>query len=98
MIVVWHKSWGGYASGTKYQNNIFELQRSGSSFQLGSSTNNLFDYNIFHGVRAAGEPADAHKLTGDPLFADTASVGMGWASITSLAFTAASPRSIPGPP
>ncbi len=91
VTVVWHKSWGGYADNTRYYNNIFETQRSGSSFQLGGSTNNVFDYNVFHGIRAAGEPADAHKITADPLFMAADSVGSGWSSAKGFRLQGTSP-------
>jgi hypothetical protein len=91
IIVVWHKSWGGYSDNTRYYNNIFEIQRIGSSFQLGGSTNNLFDYNMFHGIPAAGEPADAHKTTADPLFVAADSVGAGWSSAIGFRLQPTSP-------
>jgi hypothetical protein len=91
VVAVWHKSWGGYCDNTKYYNNIFELQKYGSSFQLNSSTNNLFDYNLFHGVRAAGEPADLHKMTADPKFAAPDSVSNGWTTAAGLRLQSTSP-------
>jgi hypothetical protein len=91
LVVIWHKSWGGYCDNTRYYNNIFELQRTGSSFQLNSSTNNVFDYNLFHGIHAAGEPSDAHKLTLDPLFVAPDSVATGWSTALGYRLQAASP-------
>jgi len=101
VIVVWHKSWGGYCANTQYSNNIFEIQRLGSSFQLGGSTNTLFDYNLFHGVHTAGEPADQHKIFADPLFKAPDSVGDGWETASGLQLQSSSPAinsgiSLPG--
>jgi hypothetical protein len=103
VILVWHKSWGGYSSNTQYHDNIFETQASGCSYSLGSSTGNVFDYNLFHGVATTGEPADAHKLTTDPQFADVPSTGTGWATAAGFALLATSPAvnsgvAVPGHP
>jgi hypothetical protein len=65
---VWHKSWGGYSQNTKYYNNIFQVMGSGASVELGQSTGNVFDYNIFYGTTISGEPADAHKIKESPQF------------------------------
>jgi hypothetical protein len=103
VILVWHKSWGGYSSNTQYHDNIFETQASGCSYSLGSSIGNVFDYNLFHGVATTGEPADAHKLTADPQFADVPSTGTGWATAAGFALPATSPAvnsgvAVPGHP
>lgn len=65
--LVWHKSWEGYSSNTKYYNNIFQVMGPGASVSLGSSTGNVFDYNIFFGSQVSGEPDDQHKINLDPL-------------------------------
>jgi hypothetical protein len=67
IALAWHKSWEGYASNTRYYNNIFQVMGSGASFDLGSSSGNLFDYNIFYGSTITNEPADAHKLKTNPM-------------------------------
>jgi hypothetical protein len=91
VVAIWHKSWGGYCDNTKYYNNIFELQKYGSSFQLNGSTNNFFDYNLFHGVRTAGEPTDLHKMTSDPKFAAPESLTNGWEAALGLRLQSNSP-------
>lgn len=89
--ILYHKSWGGYADNTSYLNNIFQILAQGSTYSLGSSTNNLFDYNLFHGVHPLNEPSDLHKLTADPLFAAPDSAGQGWLSAAGFRLRAGSP-------
>jgi hypothetical protein len=51
---------------TYFYNNIFyNLQ--GKAYNLSSGNTHVFDYNVFYGQHPASEPADAHKLTSDPL-------------------------------
>jgi hypothetical protein len=50
--------------GIHYHNNIFYNLGTGG-YDLGA-TGSTFDYNLFYGNHPASEPADAHKLTGDP--------------------------------
>ena len=68
IILVWHKSWEGYAAGTKYYNNIFQAMGKGASVRLESSAGNVFDYNIFFGPEINYQPPDAHKIVLDPEF------------------------------
>ncbi len=63
-----HKSWEGYSVNTKYYNNIFQVMGLGASVDLGSSTGNVFDYNIFFGPAISNVPADAHKIIIDPQY------------------------------
>jgi len=65
--VVWHKSWQGWPDGTSYFNNIFYNLGTGN-YDFGSSTNNLFDYNVFFGNHPSREPDDPHKITASPQF------------------------------
>ncbi len=90
VTVLWHKSWGGYPDRTSYYNNIFEAKKRGSLYDLGNSTNNLFDYNVFHGF-ASGEPSDAHKLNSDPLFVAADSAQTGWSTAFGLRLQPTSP-------
>ena len=89
--IIWHKSWGGYSDSTSYFNNIFEILTVGSSYSLGSSTNNFFNYNLFYGVHPSSEPADPNKLTSDPKFVDPSSVGNDWISAAGYRLQASSP-------
>jgi hypothetical protein len=68
VALIWHKSWGGYSQNTKYYNNIFQVMGNGASVDLGQSTGNVFDYNIFYGNSISQEPADAHKIKENPQF------------------------------
>jgi len=74
-----HTSWGGYADDTRFYNNIFYNLGSGN-YILASSTNNLFDYNVFYGNHPADEPPDPHKLTEDPKLADPGGAAIGRAT------------------
>ena len=47
-------------------NNIFHVQSTNVIYDLTNITA-TFDYNVFYGQHPASEPADAHKLTSDPL-------------------------------
>jgi hypothetical protein len=89
--IIWHKSWGGYSDSTSYYNNIFEILTPGSSYSFGSSTNNIFNYNLFYGVHPSSEPADPNKLTSDPKFVDPSSVGNGWISAAGYRLQTSSP-------
>lgn len=89
--VFYHKSWGGYSDDTRYFNNIVELLTPNSAYSFGASTNNQFEYNLFHGLHPSSEPVDAHKITEDPGFRDPGSVGAGWASTRGLRLLSSSP-------
>lgn len=80
-VLMRHSSWGGYADHTQYYNNIIYNLGSNSSYSFGDSTNNVFDYNVFFGY-AANEPADSHKLTGDPLLIQPGTGGIGLDTVT----------------
>ncbi|NVO20855.1 MAG: DNRLRE domain-containing protein [Bacteroidetes bacterium] len=101
--LAWHKSWEGYSSNTKYYNNIFQVMGPGANFDLGSSTGNLFDYNIFFSPSITNEPADAHKLSLNPLLIAPDSIGSLSDSISSYGIRKFSPAinsgmSVPGSP
>lgn len=68
VALIWHKSWGDYSQNTKYYNNIFQVMGNGASIDLGQSTGNTFDHNIFYGTTITGEPADAAKIKENPQF------------------------------
>jgi hypothetical protein len=59
---------GEYAAApdhTQFYNNIIWNEGTGG-YELGISTNNVFDSNVFYGDHPASEPADPHKLTSNP--------------------------------
>ncbi len=75
LSIMYHKSWEGYSSNTQYYNNIFQVMGTGTTVDLGSSTGNVFDYNIFYGSSILNEPADAHKIKLNPLLESPDSTG-----------------------
>ncbi|MFK7694329.1 Ig-like domain-containing protein [Paenibacillus sp. HJGM_3] len=74
--VINHSNWGGYAKNTYFYNNlIYNLGSGGYTFA--SSTNNVFENNLFYGNHPANEPADPYKITADPQLASPGSGGIG---------------------
>ncbi|MFZ4706307.1 MAG: DUF7594 domain-containing protein [Bacteroidales bacterium] len=86
-----HKSWEGYSSNTKYYNNIFQVMGAGASVDLGASTGNEFDYNIFFGSGIANVPADAHRIDLDPQFESPDQPGHGIDSLVGFRLKSSSP-------
>ncbi len=81
---------GMYPDNTQFYNNI--LYNLGScGYTLAGLTNTVFDYNIFYGNHHSSEPADAHKLTADPLFVSPGGAGVGLSSCDSYKIRAGSP-------
>lgn len=71
---------------TQYENNIFVNHSTSSNYEfddpvLGSSTNDVFDYNVFYGQHPASEPADSHKSTTDPRLTDAGTGALGWETV-----------------
>lgn len=81
--LVYMRSWGGWPDDTRFYNNIFANYASGSFYEFGSATGTVFDYNIFYDAvdAATDEPADAHKLTSNPLLISPGSAGTGLDSL-----------------
>lgn len=68
-------------SGTRtydFKNNIIYNNSTSSSYIITNSgyTRNV-DYNCFYGNHPPNEPADAHKITANPMFVDPGSGGIG---------------------
>ena len=63
----------------------------GASVDLGSSTGNEFDYNIFYGSNIAAEPADPHKIILDPLLESPDQPGTGIDSLYGFRLKESSP-------
>lgn len=62
-------NWGGWAKNTTYNNNLIVNLGSGG-YNFGSSTNNVFDNNLFYGNHPQSVlDADEHKIVGDPMLA-----------------------------
>lgn len=75
--VINHCAWGGSSTSTpqpdntRYFNNIFEVNRNTATFNLGASTNNLLDHNVFYynpPYTGSYPKTDANALTTDPMF------------------------------
>ncbi|WP_244163364.1 discoidin domain-containing protein [Paenibacillus pectinilyticus] len=80
---------GGTLSGTMYvYNNIFYVLGTTSYSGFSGTT---FDYNTFYGTHPASEPADAHKLTSDPLLAAPGSAAIGRSSVDGYKLRSGSP-------
>ncbi|WP_456246320.1 discoidin domain-containing protein [Longispora urticae] len=64
-VQITYNSNGSTGAAASFYNNVFYVRTTDASYV--NATNLLFDSNVFHGQHPAGEPADAHKLTTDPL-------------------------------
>jgi len=82
---------GGLPSNTTYSNNIIYNAGTGGSYNLGGTTNNVFDANLFFGNHPASEPADPHKITADPLLVSPGSGGVGISTVGGYHLQAGSP-------
>ncbi|QGQ95108.1 right-handed parallel beta-helix repeat-containing protein [Paenibacillus psychroresistens] len=78
---------GSSTNSYSFKNNIIYNQGSGTY----STGNGVFDYNLFYGNHPASEPADAHKLTGDPLFVSGGTSGTGITSVAGYKLLTSSP-------
>jgi hypothetical protein len=101
--LVLHTDWTGWASYTYIYNNIFYVEgkaqfgygvkgnEDGSYVSApgsGSSNDNVYDYNMYYGVKPADDP---HALTSDPVLANPGSAGSGLSSLTGYALRSHSP-------
>ena len=75
--VINHCAWGGSATSTpqpdntRYFNNIFCINRNTATFNLGASSNNLLDHNVYYynpPYTGSYPKTDANALTSDPMF------------------------------
>lgn len=82
--------WGGYASDISSKNNIFYNLGNGS-YSWGGSSNITFDHNVFYGNHPATEPADAHKITSDPLLVNPGSGALGMNTVDGYKLLTGSP-------
>ncbi|MFZ4521288.1 MAG: T9SS type A sorting domain-containing protein [Bacteroidales bacterium] len=66
-IIISERNNGG--SGTRaytFQNNLIYNQSPTASYDFDPDYNRTVEYNCFYGVHPTTEPADLHKVTGDP--------------------------------
>jgi hypothetical protein len=66
--IIYHKSWQGWSDGVRWVNNIFYNECAEAVYEFGESASNVFEHNLFFGLHPDSEPADVHKITGDPRF------------------------------
>jgi hypothetical protein len=101
--LILHTDWTGWASDTYIYNNIFYVEGKGqfgygvsgnedgsynSAPGPGKSANNVYDYNIYYGVKPADDP---HAITADPLLKAPGSAGIGRSSAAGYDLRAHSP-------
>jgi hypothetical protein len=67
VMLIYHKSWGGYSDSTLYQNNIFVARGAGCCFDTGKSTRNFFHANLFDGS-VLNKPSDPEGINANPKF------------------------------
>ena len=107
--VVLHTDWTGWASDTFIYNNIFYVKGKGqfgygvkgnadgsydSAPGPGKSTNNVYDYNLYHGMQPAA--GDAHALRSDPMFVNPGKAGVGFPTVSAYQLRSGSPASDSG--
>jgi len=71
-------------------NNIFYNLGSGG-YDIGETTGNVFDYNVYYGNHPLSEPSDAHKLTSNPMLVNPGSGGTGRTTVDGYKIQAGSP-------
>ncbi|NIM49680.1 MAG: hypothetical protein GTO22_10620, partial [Gemmatimonadales bacterium] len=79
-LVVWHNQDGMWPDGTHYYNNVF-VNHGRGGYDLGRSTNTVFEHNLFHGNHPPGEPDDPYKVMDDPMLVSPGSGEMGRDSV-----------------
>ena len=79
VMLLYHKSWGGYSDSTAYLNNIFYSEGKGNFIGLGKSTRNIFQSNTFYG-KIMNEPSDPLKSKLNPHFIGANSSESNWKS------------------
>ena len=82
-------NWDGWPNDTKFYNNIFYADGT-ATYNLGSSTNNVFENNVFYGNHTS-PPFDPCGITSDPLLVSAGSGGSGLDSVDGYKLTASSP-------
>ncbi len=86
----------GSTAGTwSFRNNIIENHGSGE-YLYPNTAGAVIDYNVFYGNHPASEPADAHKLTTNPLLVSPGTAPYGIASVTGFKIGSTSPAKASG--
>jgi len=79
-LMIWHNKDRMWPDSIHYYNNIF-INLGTGGFDLGKSTNNVFDHNVFYGHRSPDEPEDPHKLTDAPKLVAPGTAGVGLSTV-----------------
>ncbi len=90
MIDVGSRNGTSWINQTYFYNNIFYYYGT-AGYSFGSATNTVFDYNVFYGNHPASEPADAHKLTSNPLCVNPNTGGNGLNTVDGYKLQSGSP-------
>jgi len=91
-LILWHRTKTPQPTDdTRYYNNILYNLSQNGVYQFETSTNNVFDYNVFYGNHPVSEPFDSHKITSDPLFVRPGSGGTGLDTVDGYQLEAGSP-------
>jgi hypothetical protein len=106
--LVLHTDWTGWASDTFIYNNIFYVEGAGqfgygvtgnpdgsytSTAGPGKSLNNVYDYNVYYGVKSADDP---HAITVNPLLEQPGNAGNGRSGLSGYALRNNSPAMASG--
>ena len=78
-----------------FRNNIIENHGSGD-YLYPNAAGAVIDYNVFYGNHPAGEPADAHKLTTNPLLVSPGAAPYGVGSVAGFKVGSTSPAKASG--
>lgn len=69
--IILNSKWLVWPSNTAYYNNILDNSGTNTTYSLGSSTGNIFDYNAYYNNVAANQPTQTHNITGDVKFVNS---------------------------
>jgi len=79
VMILFHKSWGGYSDSVAYHNNIFYSGGKGNFVDMGNSTRNFFENNLYLG-EIDRLPEDPRAIHADPSFTGSSGSYKGWKS------------------
>lgn len=91
VMLIYHKSWGGYSDSTLYANNIFYSAGTANIINMGKSTRNIFIANTFFG-KIENEPEDLLKSKSNPLFISATNSESNWKSFLKFMLQHQSPE------
>jgi Chitobiase/beta-hexosaminidase C-terminal domain/Right handed beta helix region/DUF5010 C-terminal domain len=74
-----------------FENNIIYNNSTASTYSINAGDATTFSHNLFFGQHPASEPADAFKLTSDPMFVSPGSGGTGITTVNGYQLKPGSP-------